>query len=87
MKYTVVINKSAKKELYQISSRFTSAIVQAIWSLANEPRPPGCKKLKGKLYNNMWRIRVGDYRILYLIEDVVKVIDVKRIGHRKDIYQ
>ena len=49
--------------------------------------PPGCKKLKGKLYDNMWRIRVGDYRILYLIEDVVKVIDVKRIGHRKDIYQ
>ena len=87
MKYTVVINKSAKKELHQISSRFTSAIVHAIWSLADEPRPRGCKKLIGKLYNNMWRIRVGDYRILYLIEDVVKVIDVKRIGHRKDIYK
>jgi mRNA interferase RelE/StbE len=51
--------------------------------LANDPRPPGCKKLKGR---DGYRIRVGDYRIIYQIIDDVLVVNVVALGHRKDIY-
>lgn len=53
--------------------------------LAENPRPAGCKKLSNSK-EQMWRIRVGDYRLLYTIEDQVKIVDIRRVGHRKDIY-
>lgn len=54
--------------------------------LAVNPRPVGCKKLKGEK-EYLWRVRVGDYRIIYKIEDVVKVIEIRKVGHRKNIYE
>ncbi len=60
-------------------------ISKAIDALAEDPRPQGCKKLKGE-EEYMWRIRVGNYRILYTIEDLIKIIEIRRVGHRKDIY-
>lgn len=54
--------------------------------LANNPRPIGSKKLKGAS-ENLWRIRIGDYRVVYLIEDSIKIIEIRKIGHRKDIYR
>ena len=54
-----------------------------IWLL--NPRPKGAKKLESK--EEIWRIRIGDYRVLYAIEDVIKIIEVRNIGHRKDIYK
>jgi mRNA interferase RelE/StbE len=57
----------------------------AIDSLANNPRPNGSKKLVSQK-ETLWRIRVGDYRIIYSIEDVLKILEIRRIGHRKDIY-
>ena len=53
--------------------------------LESAPRPPGCKKLKGG--DNEWRIRVGDYRIVYVIGDTARTIDVTRIAHRSDVYE
>jgi mRNA interferase RelE/StbE len=52
--------------------------------LASMPRPTGCKKLKGG--DKEWRIRVGDYRIVYVIDDRAKTVDVTRIAHRREVY-
>ncbi len=61
-----------------------SNIKTAIYSLAANPRPHGCKKLKGR---DGYRIRVGDYRIIYNIFDNILTVDVVALGHRKDIYE
>ena len=84
--YKIQIRKQALKEIEQLPTKTIKQINEAIDGLAKEPRPHGCKKLKGdKEY--LWRIRVGDYRILYMIDDVVKVIDIRKVGNRKDIYE
>lgn len=59
-------------------------IMPRLERLAAAPRPPGCKKPRGG--DNEWRIRVGDYRVVYIIDDVVKTIDVTRIAHRREVY-
>jgi len=82
--YRIEVKKSAQKELSQISSPYNKKIVEAIDNLALIPRPAGAKKLKG---SEAYRIRVADYRIIYTIEDVIKVIEVQRIRHRKDAYK
>ena len=58
----------------------------AIDNLSIEPRPSGCKKLKGSL-ERLWRIRIGDYRVIYSIEDKIEVLDIRRVRHRKDVYE
>jgi len=84
-KYTVVVGKSATKELEKLPSTVVKKLVLTIVSLEENPRPKGCKKLQG--FENLWRIRVGNYRIIYAIEDVIMLVDVRKIGHRKDIYE
>ena len=83
-RYTVVLTRTAEKELYQLPTGVIVKIVTVLKSLEENPRPIGCKKLKG--YKNLWRTRIGDYRIIYAIEDVIMLVDVREIGHRKDIY-
>lgn len=73
------------KELADLPAKESRKVSAAIETLAEEPRPVGCKKLKGR-YEFIWRMRVGDYRVLYKIEDAVKVIEIGKIGHRKNIY-
>ena len=85
MSYKIAIVKKAYKELEALPSKTNAQIVQAIDGLKEEPRPPGCKKLKGEA-ETIWRIRVGDYRILYFIEDTIRIVEIRRVGHRKDIY-
>jgi mRNA interferase RelE/StbE len=82
--YTVVLTRTAEKELHQLPLRVIEKIVAVLKSLETNPRPAGCKKLKG--YKNLWRARAGDYRIVYAIEEVILLVDVREIGHRKDIY-
>ena len=84
MKYSVTIKKSALKSLEKIHEPDYSKIKHAILGLADNPRPSGCKKLKGRLG---YRIRQGDYRIIYDIFDRVLIVDVIALGHRKDIYE
>lgn len=83
-RYNVVLTQTAEKELRRLPSRVIEKIVIVLKSLEENPRPAGCKKLKG--YKNLWRIRVGDYRLIYAIEEVIMLVDVREIGHRKDIY-
>jgi mRNA interferase RelE/StbE len=73
------------KELVELPKQASIKLTQAIDSLANNPRPIGCKKLKGEK-EYLSRIRVGDYRVIYQIEDVVKIVEIRKIGNRKDIY-
>ena len=84
--YKITVRKTANKELHNLPSKIIPIITQAIFSLADHPRPQGCKKLKGT-YEDLWRIRIGDYRVIYAIEDIIKIIDIQKIGHRKDIYK
>lgn len=83
--YKVVVSKSAEKELMKLPVLVIKKVVPVLESLTENPRPIGCKKLKG--YSNLWRIRIGNYRIIYEIEDVILLIDIQSIGHRKDIYE
>ena len=84
--YSITIKKSAAKELEHLPGNIIRKVTHDIYPLANNPRPAGSKKLKGAS-ENLWRIRIGDYRIIYLIEDTIKIIDIRKIGHRKDIYK
>jgi mRNA interferase RelE/StbE len=59
-------------------------IDRKILALADQPRPPGCKKLKG--YKDQWRIRVGDWRVVYIIDDAAKRVSIARVAHRKEVY-
>jgi mRNA interferase RelE/StbE len=83
--YQIKIRKQALKELENLPGKDSTKISIAIDALAENPRPPGCKKLKGE-YDYFWRIRVGDYRILYKVDDDIKIIEVAKIGNRKNIY-
>ncbi|HEV8286884.1 MAG TPA: type II toxin-antitoxin system RelE/ParE family toxin [Chitinophagaceae bacterium] len=82
--YEVLLSKAARKQLSTLPLFIHNKIIEDISGLSLSPRPAGCKKLKG--FKNAWRIRVGDYRVIYEIEDKVLRILVIAIGHRKDIY-
>jgi mRNA interferase RelE/StbE len=84
MIYNIQISRSAQKQLAKINNPFFKAINEKILALKSNPRPPGCKKLKG---NESWRIRVADYRIIYEIRDDILIIIVIDIDHRKQVYQ
>ena len=81
MTYAVTILRSAQKQLAKLDARTRSRISSAIHALADDPRPPGCKKLTGR---PAWRIRVGTYRVIYEIQDKELVVT---IGHRREVYQ
>jgi len=83
-KYKITIKKSAAKELEDIPKKDLRKIVKRIQSLAHNPRPAGCQKLSGQ---SRFRIRQGDYRIVYSIEDKDRVVDIVKIGHRREIYR
>ena len=82
--YTIVLSKKAQKQLDKLPDNIAEPIFEAISLLENEPRPSGCKKLQGR---DGFRIRIGNYRVIYEIYDNELVIDVITLGHRKDIYE
>lgn len=83
--YSVEIKSSARKELEALPDSVLARVVKKIESLGDAPRPAGCKKLKG--YKDHWRVRVGDWRVVYIIEDAVKLVSISRIAHRRDVYE
>ncbi len=85
MKYTIEISKTAEKQLKKIPKEYQGRIVNSILSLGNNPYPYGYKKLSG--FDDVYRVRVADYRIVYSVEDKRLVIIVLKLGHRKDIYR
>jgi mRNA interferase RelE/StbE len=84
--YSIVFIRSAEKELEKLPNAVFKKISPEIDKLATNPRPHGVKKLKGNR-EHLWRIRVGDYRVIYSIEDVVKIVEIRKIGNRRDVYE
>ncbi len=85
MAYRIEVNKSAEKEIAALPKREQRRVVSAIKALADDPRPGGVRKLAGA--EDAYRLRVGDYRIVYQIADNVLTVFVVRVGHRKDVYR
>ena len=84
-KYKVSIKRSAVKEIESIpQKKERQRIIRRIGQLANDPRPPGSKKLSG---HDKYRIRQGSYRIVYSIADSELIVVVVKVGHRKDVYR
>ncbi len=82
-KYTAVLSKKAQKQLDKLSDFNAKPIIEAILSLEKNPRPQGYKKLTGR---KGYRIRTGNYRIIYDILEMQLIVDVIALGHRKDVY-
>lgn len=83
--YRVLLERGAEKDLSRLSSRIHQDVITAIQALANNPRPSGCRKMAGS--KNDWRIRVGDYRVIYEIGDAIRVVRVNRVRHRREVYR
>jgi len=85
MAYRIEVTPRARKDLKALSMRERQRVADEIDALKDNPRPQSCKKLKGR--EDFYRIRVGDYRVVYRIEDKVLLILIVRIGDRKEIYE
>jgi mRNA interferase RelE/StbE len=85
MTYRIEFRPAAMRELAKLETSTRRRIAAALESLATSPRPPGVEKLKG--HDHRYRVRCGDYRIIYEIEDRVLIILVLRIGHRRQVYR
>ena len=83
--YQIEWKRSAIKEVRKLPQQVISKIVVAVDGLALDPHPQGCRKLVGS--ENTFRIRVGDYRVLYNIFENKLIVEIVRVGHRKDVYK
>jgi mRNA interferase RelE/StbE len=83
--YSVEVKPPARKELEALPDNVLARVVRKMDSLRDTPRPAGCKKLKG--YKDQWRVRVGDWRVVYIIDDAAKLISITRIAHRREVYE
>jgi len=83
--YAVVFARSARKELEALDELLASRVLRRIEKLEDDPRPGGVRKLRGA--SGLWRLRVGDYRVLYAIDDDRNLVDVIAIRHRNEAYR
>jgi mRNA interferase RelE/StbE len=83
--YRILLERAAEKDLNRLSRDTYKRVLAAIQNLGHDPRPAGCRKLVGS--TNDWRIRVGDYRIVYEIADTIRVVRVIRVRHRGEVYR
>ena len=83
--YVVELKRSAQKELERLPADVLERMIAKLEKLANDPRPDGCKKLKGG--SGEYRIRVGEYRAVYVADDARRFISVTRIRHRSEVYE
>ena len=82
--YALKIKKSAERDLKRLPKTLFLRLNEQILTLRQEPRPTGVRKLQGKLEG--WRVRVGEYRIVYQIDDAAQVVTIVRVRHRRDVY-
>jgi mRNA interferase RelE/StbE len=83
--YTVGVRRSAQKEIKALDAAVRVRTLQAIRRLADDPRPPGCRKLVDS--ENRWHIRVGDYRVIYTIDDAGRLVEIVAVRHRSKAYE
>lgn len=82
--YELAFRKSVAKDLRRLPNKDVKRILERIRALAKEPRPAGCEKLSGQ---ERYRIRLGDYRIVYQVEDHRLIVLVIKVGHRREVYR
>lgn len=82
--YKIILSSKAERQFFKLPNQVADSIETKLTSLIENPRPSGCKKLKDT--KNTWRVRVGDYRIVYDIQDAILVVTVIKLGHRRDVY-
>jgi mRNA interferase RelE/StbE len=83
--YQVTFARSARKELQALPVAVAERILSKVELLAGNPRPSGCKKLRGP--TRLWRLRIGEYRIVYDINDETRVVDISMVRHRSEAYR
>jgi mRNA interferase RelE/StbE len=82
--YSIQITSRAERELRRLDRQVKNRLTKTILTLANEPRPSGCLKVKTE--EGVWRVRVGDWRIGYEIDDAKREVTIIRVGHRSEFY-
>jgi mRNA interferase RelE/StbE len=83
--YALLIKRSAERDLRRLPRVLFERVNERILSLRDDPRPHGVRKLSGALEG--WRVRVGDYRILYQIDDEAQTVTIVRVRHRREVYR
>lgn len=83
--FRISFARSAARELERLDPPVARRVLLAIEKLADNPRPPGCVKLQGS--QNEWRIRIGDWRVVYTVDDKGKLVDIVAVRHRSDVYR
>jgi mRNA interferase RelE/StbE len=84
MSYRVLVKRSAEKELDALPSSVRERIAERLLTLEESARPPGIKKLQGQ---ESYRLRVGDYRVLFIVDDQNRLVTIYAIGHRREVYR
>jgi mRNA interferase RelE/StbE len=83
--YKIYIERAAERDLKKLLAKDFNYIISHIKDLAKDPRPPGCRKIIGA--KNDWRIRIGDYRVIYEINEKTETVNVMRVRHRREAYR
>ena len=83
--YEVYLERAAERDLRRLSAKVFRRIIPEIRALAENARPHGCRKITGS--RNDWRIRIGDYRVIYEIDEKTNIIRVMRVRHRRQVYR
>ena len=83
--YEVYLERAAERDLKRLPAEIFHRIIPRIQGLADNPRPLGCRKLTGSVSD--WRIRVGDYRVVYEIDETENVVRIFRVRHRREAYR
>ena len=83
--YAVSFRRSAEKDLRRLDASVQQRVLRAVEALAVTPRPPGCKMLHGA--EDTYRIRVGDWRVVFVVDDNLRHVAIERIRHRSDVYR
>jgi mRNA interferase RelE/StbE len=84
MAYSVILKRSAERELDRLPAQLHDRITRKLLELESNPRPHGIQKLLGQ---DRYRIRIGDYRVLYIIDDRARTVEIVAVGHRRDVYR
>ncbi len=82
--YSIHLKPSAQQELDALDDALFSRINRKNLALAANPRPPGCKKPRG--FKDIWRVRIDDWRVVYIVDDAAKLVTITRVAHRRDVY-
>ena len=83
--YEVLLERRAERDLKKLPGKVFHRIIPRLKALSDNPKPSGCRKITGS--KSDWRIRIGDYRVIYEIDERAKTVKVMRVRHRKDAYR